>query len=115
MQIVTQPTLTPSCCLVTKKAGVECFDLLRDFDFDHTGRMYISLTSVRDMARMIGMVDPTEVDQDRVAELEAERDQLAKELEDLRAFRQAVDVIESQEFRARKKAGRPKKEAIQVG
>lgn len=75
-------------------------------------RVYISVCAVKDMAALIGLP--------RVEEFEAvvgERDRLARELEECRAaldsaerLVEAVDVLESRDFRARKKPGRPRKE-----
>ena len=114
MWIVDHPTLTPSCCMFTLKAGVPCIDFGKDFDFNHQGRMYVSVTTARDMGKLVGLVEP-EDQTDEVGRLTAELKQARAELEELREFKAAVDVIESQEFRARKKPGRPKtKEASTV-
>jgi hypothetical protein len=75
--------------------------------------VYISEPAVREMARMLGMPDRGEFRQMR-----RERDQLAAELEQAREelveferVQQAIDVLESKDFRARRKPGRPKQEA----
>lgn len=79
--------------------------------------VYVSVVAVKDMAALIGLP--------RVEEFEAvvgERDRLARELEECRAaldsaerLVEAVDVLESRDFRARKKPGRPRKGVIADG
>ena len=114
MWIVDHPTLTPSCCMLTLKAGVPCVDFGRDFDFNHQGRMYLSVSIARDIGKLCGLVEP-EDQTDEVARLQTELESVRAELEELQRFKAAVDVIESQDFRARKRAGRPKKEVSTVG
>jgi hypothetical protein len=106
--IVPHPTLTPSQCLLTKKAGIPCIDLMRDFDFDHQGRMYLSVSAAMDLGRLVGLVAPEKLEalESENASLTSELDQLRAELEVARAQLSAIDVIESADFRARKKAGR---------
>lgn len=116
MYPIVTPTLTPAQCMLLKKGDVPCFDLLRDFDFDHDGRIYLSVSAVEDLAAQIGLV-PVETGEARVAELEAQVELLLAELEDERRVNSAIDVLESRDFTARRKAGRPKtktapKEAI---
>jgi hypothetical protein len=76
--------------------------------------VYLSGTAVKECARMIGWVPPSDVRtlqaevrhlNDELAALVAHRDDLERKLA-------AIDVIESADFRARKKPGRPPKEAI---
>jgi hypothetical protein len=76
--------------------------------------VYLSGTAVKECARMIGWAPPGEVRQLQ-AELAGVRAELAQALDDLAEQRRrwdALDVIESADFRARKKAGRPPKEAV---
>jgi hypothetical protein len=75
--------------------------------------VYISVAALREMARLINWVPPGEL---KAAERENEQLRaelkLAKaELEEAQRVIAAVDVIESEGFRARKKSGRPKVEA----
>lgn len=77
-------------------------------------RVYVSEVGTRELMRVWGWPSPEEH-----AELVSERDALAGELTDAQAdlretqqFMDAIDVIESRDFRARRKAGRkPKQEA----
>lgn len=76
--------------------------------------VYVSVVAVREMARLIGWYPPehvTDLEQrlvgmaDKLSMVEAERDHALSVVG-------AVDVIESEGFRRRKKAGRPSKEAV---
>jgi hypothetical protein len=72
----------------------------------------ISVQAVEEMVRQLGW--PTVQDHaDAVAELEralARVEHLEADLEEANRTLTAIDVIESKDFRARKKAGRPRKE-----
>jgi hypothetical protein len=75
--------------------------------------VYISVVAVKEMARLINWVPPGElraVERD-VEQLRAELQIAKAELEEAQRVIAAVDVIESEGFRARKKSGRPKVEA----
>jgi hypothetical protein len=76
--------------------------------------VYLSEIAVAEAARMFGWVPGGEVRaRDRqIAELQAQRDELTAELAAARRRLEAIDVIESEGFRARKKPGRPAKEAV---
>lgn len=78
-------------------------------------RVQVSVAGLKKTARdMAGMVDG-EVHQavlDRISELESELDAVRVELEKSERLVEAIDVIESADFRARKKTGRPKKEPV---
>jgi hypothetical protein len=79
-------------------------------DIDDWHHVYVSEPAVRQMAELVGMVPRGEVKarDTRIAELEEQVGRLVAAVETAERFRQAVDVIESADFRARKKAGRPK-------
>ena len=118
MIAVPTPTLFHPQCMVTKRADPErgpYVDLLRDFDMDHQGRMYVSRVAVEDMAATLGL--PGKAEAERLAEAERELEdarariaQLEEELSAQDTVIQAIDTLESAEFRARKRAGRPKKQ-----
>lgn len=85
--------------------------------------IYVSRVAVRDMARLFGFPLPDDMDelQERLAVAEAELAELREQVGRLEAERdravdvlRAVDVIESEGFRARKKAGRPPKKTDEV-
>jgi hypothetical protein len=69
----------------------------------------ISVGHVRSLARELGYVHPDDHATVTIANAaaRAEIDRLAAEVMDLRAKFDAIDVIESEGFRARRKAGRP--------
>lgn len=104
---VETATLAPAMCAFTKSAKGPFIDLGRDFDFDHAGRIYIREAYARELGLFVGLVDlPEESD-----ELERAYERIAV-LEDELAVSdgviEAIDVIESRDFRARKRPGRPK-------
>ncbi len=75
--------------------------------------VYVSVVAVREMAAMVGMVDPA----DLVAELAAVRAanvELEVELAEADRRLEAVDIMESAGFTARKKAGRPPKSRDEI-
>jgi hypothetical protein len=75
---------------------------------------YAHESSVMDLARQLGWVSPyqSRLKDEQIDALKAEAAALTGELQDARRRLEAVDVIESAGFRARKKAGRPAKEAV---
>lgn len=81
-------------------------------DIDQFHRLYISEPAAREMAEMVGMVPRGELKQAQaeITRLLAEREQLKAEVRELERVTQAIDVLESKDFRARKKPGRPKTE-----
>lgn len=110
MRLVPKATLFHAQCSVTRSANGPMVDMEQDFDMDHQGRWYISVSAVRDLGALIGLVDREEVQAqaDRADEAEQRVVALEGELERARVFKGALDVIESEGFRARKKSGRPK-------
>lgn len=77
--------------------------------------VYINRQSLTEAAReFLGWHPPSAVKErdDRIRELREECEQLALELADMRKRFDAIDLIESEGFRARKKPGRPAKEAV---
>lgn len=73
-------------------------------------RVYVSETAVLEMARMLGLPAKGEYREakDRVQALEAQLTRANAELVDLREKFNAIDVLASADFRARKKPGRTK-------
>ncbi|HVE24593.1 MAG TPA: hypothetical protein VNC22_04285 [Sporichthya sp.] len=77
--------------------------------------VYIHEASLREAARdMLGWQPPTALKErdERIAELQARLDVLTAERDDLRAKFDAIDLLGSEGYRARKKPGRPVKEAV---
>lgn len=115
MIVVDVPRLFNAQCLVTKRSDPErgpYIDLLRDFDMDHQGRMYISRLAVESMARKLGLISGDEdLLRDRVAELERQLEEAQRELESLREFEQAANYTMTHfGQKVRKKPGRKPKQ-----
>lgn len=72
---------------------------------------YISVVAVREMARLIGFVSGEEHAQvlERAAELAERVLGLEEEIAQADAALEAIDVMESRGFTARRKPGRPRK------
>lgn len=80
--------------------------------------VYIHEASLREAAReMLGWSSPNEVKalHDRIRDLEDEKGELAMDLTKLRQQFDAIDVLGSAGFVARKKPGRPAKEVVTHG
>lgn len=75
-------------------------------------RIYVSVVAVEMYARHLGWISPEEHESQRkhIEALSREKAQLEAELEGARAKLEAIDVIESEGFRARKKPGRKAQE-----
>lgn len=115
MIAVDHPTLFHPQCLVTKRADPKFgpyVDLLKDFDHDHQGRMYVSRVAVETMAKTLGLPSSDEVEELRVkvAEKDARLQELEGEIESLREFEKAARyTVEHMGQKVRKKPGRPPK------
>lgn len=74
--------------------------------------VYVSVEAVEQMAQLIGHPSrESHADAlQRVAELEQKVADLETDLREADKFAEAVDVLESRDFRARRKPGRPKKQ-----
>jgi len=113
-------------CLITKRADEDrgpYLDLLREFDINHQGRMYISRSAVEDMVSAFseagvdldtpGSRDLVEMTE-RAEGAEAELVELASEVESLREFEQSARyTMDHFGEKVRKKPGRkpsPEKE-----
>lgn len=106
-----RPTFAPAKCVVLGKADdpVGWIDLGNIASVQPDPRAYLSHGGLLTAARLFDYDIPALVElPGRIAELEAELEQAQAELELERQFHQAVDVIESADFRARRKPGRPK-------
>ena len=101
------PPFLPGMCLLTKHNEGKFIDLDQDFTWDHEGRMYLSVSAVRDMWALCKHL--YENDEERVDEL-AERDerihQLEREVEELEQVVQSVYVLKQKGFAQQRKPGR---------
>lgn len=105
----------PHRCAIVPFIGQTHPEGFIDTGTDYWGeRVYLSVVGVKECAKLIGWVPKQQLqravrdvntERERVVELEAERDALQARLD-------AIDVIESEGFRARKKTGRPKQEVV---
>lgn len=106
--IIDRPALPPGRCI----ASLSDEDPQGFIDTGNTSggldpRVIVSVTWVKTTAKKLGLIEPDgDTDKDQVfrenRRLREENEQLNRELE-------AIDVIESRGFTARKKAGRPRK------
>lgn len=71
--------------------------------------VYVSVVAVRELAKLIGWVDPAELAQER-DDLAARVEALEGELASQDAVLEAIDTLESADYRARRKPGRAKKQ-----
>lgn len=76
----------------------------------YENRVYVSVEAVEALARKEGWLEPAEQARlnNEVEGLARQLEQCRAELTEARRQLEAIDVIESADFRARKRAGRPK-------
>jgi hypothetical protein len=114
MRWVESATIRPHRCAVIPFVGsdesgfIDTGSEMEGFD----NHVYVSVTAVKEMARMIGLPSKAEYNQ-----IVAEANNVARQLEDMaadladaRRELDAIDVIESadyREFKRRKRTGRP--------
>jgi len=85
---------------------------------EHPGPLRISVTGIRELAKVAGLPSGDESvmlleDRDRLL---VENRALLEQVDELERFAQAIDTIESADFRARKRPGRkPQKQQEEVG
>lgn len=107
-----RPTFSPHVCAVLGKGDdtrgwIDCGNLATN---QPDPRVYLSYGGVRTAALLFGWTPPEQVverDQ-RITELQDENRKLQAENETLRQRQEAIDVLASAGFTARKKPGRPK-------
>lgn len=114
MRRVDQAEIRPHYCAVLPHLGQAHRKGYFDTGNEVTAidpHIYVSVEAVEVMARELGWVGPEEhaAVLDRVAALEAELAQEQARAGELQATFDAIDVLESKGFRARKKPGRPAK------
>lgn len=116
MNLVTKAQLKPHHCAVNPHLGSEPVGGLWDTGMDlqgpgsHIHRVYIAAATVEDRARAQGWISPSEAalmanENRHLAEQLA---QATEELDAMETVVNAIDVIESADFRARKRPGRQK-------
>lgn len=120
MRLVETAVIRPNRCAVIPFIASNDEEGFIDTGSEMNGydqHIYVSVKAVKEMARLIGWQSPgdfnrmvTEANKNarRVEELAAERDALQQKFD-------AIDVLTSADFRARNKAGRPRKETANAG
>jgi hypothetical protein len=113
MRLVDSAPIRPGRCAVLPQiAGthpqgfIDTGSEMPGFD----NHVYVSVVAVEQMARLLGWPSPAE--QHDLAEakrsLEAELTRVREELAEADRVLQAIDTLESRDFRARRKPGRPR-------
>lgn len=115
MRIVPKAVGRPHVCAVYPHIGGDhprgYFDTGNELvGFDP--HIYVSVVAAEHMASDLGWVEPAVQDdlQQQISELAQELARETARADAAEAKLQAIDVLESEGFRARKKAGRPKKQ-----
>lgn len=119
MRFAERAAIRPHHCFVFPHLGANHAKGFIDTGNDLTcidPHAYLSIEAVEQCAQFIGY--PTREEHaaavDRVAVLEAELAQVRAALDEADRVIEAIDVIESRDFRARKKAGRPPRKNEEV-
>lgn len=117
MRIVSRPSIFPSQCAVLPYVGASRTDQWVDTGAEIIAgpkdrHVYVSDIAVFEMARLFGWVGPgaMQVAERRVTELEREMDVLKAQLAEAERYAEAIDLLESKGYTARKKVGRPRRE-----
>jgi hypothetical protein len=113
---VAKALMAPHHCAVNPHLGSEPAKGLWDTGYDLPGpganlhRVYVAVSTIEDLARREGWISRDDAQELRqhVASLVRETGELRAEVALAQGKLDAIDVIESEGFRARKKAGRPK-------
>jgi hypothetical protein len=116
VQIVEKCRWAPQTCVITSR-GDEAIGPFVDTGVNFQtleGRIYVSKAGFDKLAPLFGAPTHSEAEALRaeVARLEDLVAQLDNENLELSRFADSIDFIESRDFRARKKTGRPKKEPV---
>lgn len=113
MRLADEAEFFPSACAVTGRGDGPFVDFQAHAPWIDP-HVYIRQDVVREAGKLLGMVEGSELDEARaeIARLEDKVSELDNEVRELGRFVDAVDVLESREFRARKKPGRPRKEPV---
>ena len=115
MRFVERADIRPHRCAVVPTIAGDHPDGYFDTGSEMPGfdnHIYVSVVAVREMARKLNWVSPETYQEalDQIDALERELAQANAELRETQHFMDAIDVIESRDFRARRKPGRPKKQ-----
>lgn len=112
MRFCEKAPIRPHHCAVIPHLGANHPDGYIDSGNEITAidpHIYVSVVAVREMARVIG--DPSREEHAdalaRIERLEQELEATKNALAEADRLVEAIDVIESRDFRARKKPGRP--------
>jgi hypothetical protein len=114
VRLTDKPYFTPFRCAAIPYVGqthenTRWIDTGEELDREH---IYLSEHAIREACKLLGWASPEEhvALQHHAAELAGRVAELEDQLTEAERFADAIDVIESKQFRARKKTGRPKKE-----
>jgi hypothetical protein len=115
VRLVDRPVLRPSHCAVfpfraeDPDGFVDTGSELPGFD----NRVYVSAAAVREMAKLLGFPSPEEHSRvlGELERLRGEVERLEGEVREYDRRFEAIDVLESADFRARRRVGRPRKAA----
>ena len=120
MRFVTKAEMRPHACAVYPHLGSQQQEGYFDTGSNMPGpgvwinHIYVSVVAVKDMARKLNWISDTEAGELRaqIHQLEQERDEAIARADAAEAVVDAIDVIESEAFRARKKRGPKPREVI---
>lgn len=112
MFIVDRPLIQPGMCVISGKTTSEAGFIDLGPYFYPDPHLYLEVDATIDLARnLLGMVSQAEY-----AELEAKLDKAESDLERAQAevveaqrYLDAIDILESKDFRSRRKPGPPKR------
>lgn len=104
-RLVDAARLYPSRCLITGRSDGQMVDFMKDFSPEHTGRMYLRVQAAKDIGALVGMVDPDEHERAvaRADQLAADLAAAREEIAGLTAEVDAIRVLESRGYKARRK------------
>lgn len=120
MRIVAKAQMRPQHCAVFPQLGSAQRDGYFDTGTDLPGpgvwvhRVYVSVVAVREMARKLDWISDEEAGQLRaeIGQLQAALAEATERADAAEAVVDAIDVIESREFKARKRPGRKPEKAV---
>lgn len=118
MEIVNTPAQSPGCCFLCEQTNpVDHVDLFKHFDpgvvTRLSGRKYVCVDCIRDLAKLIGFSTPAEAEKmkEAVAAAEAAMKDAVARASALESLAAAVEAVVAAPKPKAKKAAAPKSEA----